>query len=145
MNPIIVITVLLGLVAGATAIGLAWRSSQGRIRHGDDGTVVRIADLPGVTRFARGATLLQFSTEVCAPCRAAHVVLGDVASGRPGVAHVELDLTHRPDLASRFNILQTPTTLILDRKGIVRARIGGAPRRDALALELDRILNPEAA
>ena len=145
MNPILVIAVLLGLVAGTTAFGFVWRNAQGRIRHSDDGTVVRVSDLPGVRRFARGATLLQFSTEVCAPCKAAHVVLGDVASGRPGVDHVDLDLTHRPDLASRFNILQTPTTLILDRKGVVRARIGGAPRRDALTLELDRILNLEAA
>jgi thiol-disulfide isomerase/thioredoxin len=140
MNPILVIAALLGLVGGATALGFAWRGSQGRIRHSDDGTVVRVADLPGVKRFARGATLLQFSTEVCAPCRATHVVLGDVASGRPDVDHVDLDLTHRPDLASRFNILQTPTTLILDRKGVVRARIGGAPRRDALTHELERIL-----
>jgi thiol-disulfide isomerase/thioredoxin len=140
MNPVLILAVIGGLVAGATALGLAWRNAQGRIRHTDGRTVVRVADIPGVKRFARGATLLQFSTEVCAPCRAARVVLGDAASGRPDVDHVDLDLTHRPDLASRFNILQTPTTLILDGKGVVRARIGGAPRRDALALELERIL-----
>lgn len=144
MNPILVSAILLGLVAGATALGFAWKQSQGRIRRADGRTVVRVADIPGVRRFARGATLLQFSTEVCAPCRAAHVVLGDVASGRADVDHVDLDLTHRPDLASRFNILQTPTTLILDRKGVVRARIGGAPRRDALTHELDRILEAAA-
>jgi len=137
MNALIVIA---ALVAGATALGFVWKLTQGRVRQTDGTTVVSISDLPGVKRFARGATLLQFSTEVCAPCRAAHVVLGDVASGRPDVEHVDLDLTHRPDLASRFNILQTPTTLILDRKGVVRARIGGAPRRDALTHELERIL-----
>lgn len=144
MNPILVSAVILGLVAVATALGLVWQRSQGRIRHTDGSTVVRLADIPGVKRFARGATLLQFSTEVCAPCRATSVVLGEVASGRTGVDHVDLDLTHRPDLASRFNILQTPTTLILDRRGVVRARIGGAPRRDALTLELDRILEAAA-
>lgn len=140
MNPILVLVVLGGLVAVTTALGFAWKTAQGRIRHTDGRTVIRLADLPGVTRFARGATLLQFSTEVCAPCRAAHVVLGEAASARSNVEHVDLDLTHRPDLASRFNILQTPTTFILDRKGVVRARIGGAPRRDALAHELERIL-----
>ncbi len=140
MNPVLVIVVLGGLVAGATGLGLLWRSAQGRVRSTDGRTVVRASDLPGVTRLARGATLLQFSTEVCAPCRATHAVLGDVASGRSDVTHVDLDLTHRPDLASRFNILQTPTTFILDRKGVVRARIGGAPRRDALTHELERIL-----
>jgi len=140
MNALLVIAALGGLVALATVLGLVWRSAQGRVRHTDGRTVVRASDLPGVTRLARGATLLQFSTEVCAPCRATRVVLGDVASGRTDVEHVDLDLTHRPDLASRFNILQTPTTFILDRRGVVRARIGGAPRRDALTLELDRIL-----
>ena len=140
MNALLVIAALGGLVALATVLGLVWRSAQGRVRHTDGRTVVRASDLPGVTRLARGATLLQFSTEVCAPCRATRVVLGDVASRRTGVEHVDLDLTHRPDLASRFNILQTPTTFILDRRGVVRARIGGAPRRDALTLELDRIL-----
>lgn len=137
MNAFLVIT---GLVAGATALGVVWKLTQGRIVTTDGHTVVSLTDLPGVKRFARGATLLQFSTEVCAPCRATHVVLGDVASGRPDVDHVDLDLTHRPDLATRFNILQTPTTLILDRRGVVRARIGGAPRRESLTHELERIL-----
>lgn len=137
MTALIVIT---ALVAGATALGVVWKLTQGRVRQTDGTTVVSISDLPGLRRFARGATLLQFSTEVCAPCRVTRVVLGDVASGRPDVDHVDLDLTHRPDLASRFNILQTPTTLILDRKGVVRARIGGAPRRADLTHELERIL-----
>ena len=140
MNPVLVLVVLGGLVAASTALGLVWKYTQGRIRSTDGLTVVRIADLPGVSKLARGATLLQFSTEVCAPCRAAHVVLGDLASTRADVDHVDLDLTHRPDLASRYNILQTPTTFILDRKGVVRARIGGAIRRDALTDELERIL-----
>ena len=132
------LVVILTLVAGATALGLAWKGAQGRIRRTNGQTVVRASDLPA--RFARGATLLQFSTEVCAPCRATHTLLDDVASARADVTHVDLDVTHRPDLASRYNILQTPTTFILDRKGVVRARIGGAPRRDALTHELERIL-----
>jgi len=140
MNPVLVLVVLVGLVAAATALGLAWKRGQGRVVRTDGRTVVKAGDVPGIRRLARGATLLQFSTEVCAPCRATSVVLEDVASRRSGVTHVDVDLTHRPDLAGKFHVLQTPTTLILDRKGVVRARIGGAPRRDALQLELDRIL-----
>jgi thioredoxin-related protein len=49
-------------------------------------------------------------------------------------------VTHRPDLASKFRIMSTPTTFILDRHGVVRARIGGAPRTADLRAELDRIL-----
>lgn len=140
MNPIGVALVLAGLVGLATVLGLAWKSGQGRVHHTNGRTIVRAADVPGIRRFAKGATLLQFSTEVCAPCVVTRSVLGDVAGTRDGVAHIDLDVTHRPDLASRFHVMQTPTTLILDRRGVVQARIGGAPRRDALVAELDRIL-----
>lgn len=140
MNPLAIVLILVALVGATTALGAVWRSRQGRIAHTDGRTVVRAGDVPGLRRFARGATLLQFSTEVCAPCRVTHDVLGSVASERSGVSHIDLDVTHRPDLASQFKIMSTPTTLILDRKGVVRARIGGAPRRDDLRAELDRIL-----
>jgi len=129
MTPLVAIV---ALVVFTTVLGLAWRSRQGRVRRatGEAGDLA-----------AAGAevTLLQFSTEVCAPCRATHAVL-ERAAERPGVAHVDLDITNRPDLASRFNILQTPTTLILDAQGAIRARIGGAAKPTTVNLELDRIL-----
>jgi thiol-disulfide isomerase/thioredoxin len=128
--------VLAGLVLASTAIGLVWRASNGRIRRTTAGDVVAIE---GVTLGDR-ATLLQFSTEVCAPCRATARVLGELAGSTDDVAHVDLDVTHRPELAARFRVLQTPTTLILDRDGAVRARIGGAVRRDLIAAELDRVV-----
>ena len=131
MQPILVV---LGLVAFATALGLLWKSQQGRVRR-----TASTIDLPdGVTLGGR-ATLLQFSTEVCSPCRATHTVLDSLARETDDVTHVDFDLTHRPDVAARFNILQTPTTLILDRDGVVRARIGGAARRDSVLAELTRI------
>ena len=136
----LVFVVLVALVAAATAIGLAWRWSQGRVVRVTDGTVVRAADVPGIRRLPRGVTLLQFSTEVCAPCRSTHAVLGDIASARRDVTHIDVDVTHQPDIARRFHVLQTPTTLILDSRGVVRARIGGAPRRDLLQAELDRVV-----
>lgn len=140
MNPIGVALTLLGLVALATVLGLVWKSGQGRVRRTDGRTTVRVGDVPGVRRFARGATLLQFSTEICAPCAFTRSLLRDVADSRDDVTHVDLDVTHRPDLASRFHVMQTPTTLVLDRRGVVQARIGGAPRRDDLVAELERIL-----
>ena len=136
----LVFVVLVALVAAATGIGLAWRWSQGRVVRVKDGTVVRAADVPGIRRLPRGVTLLQFSTEVCAPCRSTHAVLGDIASARRDVTHIDVDVTHQPDIARRFHVLQTPTTLILDSRGVVRARIGGAPRRDLLQAELDRVV-----
>ena len=140
MNPFLIACVLVGLLALATVIGLVLRTQDGRIRHSDGRTIVRVKDVPGIWRLGDGATLLQFSTEVCTPCRTTHTVLDGIAAERNNVSHVDLDVTNRPDLASRFRIFQTPTTLILDEKGVVRARIGGAPRRDTVRAELDRIL-----
>jgi len=142
MNPLIVTGILLALVVVSTAIGLLWVRGQGRVKRADGLTVLRPTDLPGRERFADGATLVQFSTEVCAPCAATHRVLEGVASEREDVAHIDVDLTHAPELASRFHVLQTPTTLILDRTGTVRARIGGAVRLAEVNAELDRILLP---
>ena len=137
MQPILVV---LGLVAFATALGLLWTSQQGRVRR----TSLSI-ELPEGVVLGERATLLQFSTEVCAPCRATHTVLDRLAGESHDITHVDVDLTHRPDLASRYNILQTPTTLILDRDGVIRARIGGAARPESVRAELERLGLPEGA
>lgn len=127
--------VLAGLVLAATLLGVLHRATQGRARTGD----ARIVSIEGVSLGPR-ATLLQFSTEVCAPCKSTARVLDDLAARTTDVAHIDLDVTHRPDLASRFRVLQTPTTLILDADGAVRARIGGAVRRDVVVTELEKVL-----
>jgi thiol-disulfide isomerase/thioredoxin len=121
---------LVGLVVAATALGLLWRASQGRV-HAASGRVDNV-ELGG------RATLLQLSSEVCAPCRATARVLEGLSSD--DIRHIEIDIADRPDLAARFNVLQTPTTLILDAHGAVLSRIGGAVRRDVVAAELDRVL-----
>lgn len=55
------------------------------------------------------------------------------ASDQAGLRHVEVDLTHRPDLSARYKVLQTPTTFLIDGSGAVRARFHGVPHRQALA------------
>lgn len=135
MNPLLVVAVLVALVALATVLGLVWRSQQGRVRAGNASLVT----IDGLALGGR-ATLLQFSTEVCAPCKATARVLGGLADTTDAVAHVDLDVTHRPELAAQYNVLQTPTTFILDAQGAIRARIGGAVRRDVIAAELERVL-----
>lgn len=133
--------VLVSLVLAATLLGVLHRATQGRARtvpsrrNGD----ARIVSIDGVALGGR-ATLLQFSTEVCAPCKSTARVLDDLAARTEHVTHVDLDVTHRPELASRYRVLQTPTTLILDADGAVRARIGGAVRRDVVIAELERVL-----
>jgi thiol-disulfide isomerase/thioredoxin len=82
------------------------------------------------------ATLLQFSSAFCAPCRATRRVLSEVVGLVPGVAHVELDAEHHLDLVRRLGILRTPTTLVLDATGREVSRATGAPSRDAVLATL---------
>ncbi len=73
------------------------------------------------------ATLLQFSSAFCAPCRATRRVLADVADVVPGVTHVEIDAEHHLELVRRLGIMRTPTTLVLDSDGHEATRATGAP------------------
>jgi thiol-disulfide isomerase/thioredoxin len=144
MSWIAALAIVIGLVAAATVLGLLWRSNTGRVRavHATDDhrAVIAPEDVGTSAQFGSGATLLQFSTEFCAPCRSTAVVLSELADQLPRVRHIDIDLTNQPELAGRYNILQTPTTFILDGSGTVQARIGGAPRREALRDRLDEIL-----
>ena len=84
------------------------------------------------------ATLLQFSSAFCAPCRATRRVLGEVAELVPGVRHVEVDAEHHLELVRRLGILRTPTTLVLDGAGREVTRATGAPRKEQVLAALGR-------
>lgn len=76
------------------------------------------------------ATLLQFSSAFCAPCRATRRILGDIAEVVPGVAHVEVDAEMHLELVRRLEVVVTPTTLILGPDGQEVTRAAGAPRKE---------------
>lgn len=94
------------------------------------------ADL-GATRGFR-ATLVQFSTDTCSKCPPTARLLRRIAEATPGVRHVEIDAVAHLELARRFDILRTPTVLVLNHEGRVVARMSGTPSeahaREALAL-----------
>ncbi|CAL9381001.1 thiol reductase thioredoxin [Streptomyces griseomycini] len=98
-----------------------------RVRGRDDGKRLEAAELGA--RLGERATLVQFSTAFCAPCRATRRVLGEVAGMVPGVAHVEIDAEARLELVRRLEILRTPTVLVLDADGRVVRRAVGQPRK----------------
>ena len=85
------------------------------------------------------ATLLQFSSAFCAPCRATRRVLGEVAGLVPGVTHVEVDAEQHLEVVRALRVLRTPTTLILDAEGREVSRAGGLPQRDQVLAALARV------
>ncbi|MFC7493216.1 MULTISPECIES: thioredoxin family protein [unclassified Nocardioides] len=82
------------------------------------------------------ATLLQFSSAFCAPCRATRRTLTDVAAVVPGVVHLEVDAEHHLELVRRLGVLRTPTTLVLDAAGHEVSRSAGAPRKEQVIAAL---------
>lgn len=80
------------------------------------------------------ATLVQFSSAFCQPCRATRRILDDVSGLVPGVAHVEVDAESNLALVRRLDVRRTPTVLVLDARGAVVRRASGQPRKaDVLA------------
>ena len=75
------------------------------------------------------ATLVQFSSAFCAPCRATRRILAEVSALVPGVAHLEIDAESQLALVRQLRILKTPTTLVLDASGREVKRATGAPRK----------------
>ncbi len=133
------------LVAFVLAAGSWWKARTGRAKLVRSGELVDLSKLKAqkggkpVQSFGKNATLLQFSTEVCSACVATARFYGDLEKATPGLKHIEVDITDRMELAAHFSIMQTPTTLILDKHGMVRARIGGAPRPNVVTEELKKL------
>ena len=142
------VVVLVAVLAGASAFGIWRMRTDGRMKptraaasgvpvdESDpaspppaDGEPVLTADEIGHTLGER-ATLVQFSSAFCAPCRATRQVLGGIAEAVPGVTHVEVDAEAHLDLVRRLDIRRTPTTLVLDASGREIRRAAGVPRND---------------
>jgi thiol-disulfide isomerase/thioredoxin len=121
----------------ATVLGVALRRRAGRFRSSPAGTVgtTNRAEAGALTEADLGsslgahATLVQFSTAFCAPCRPTRQILAQVAAMVDGVTHVEIDAASRLDLVRRLRINSTPTVLVLGPDGAIIRRAVGLPRK----------------
>jgi hypothetical protein len=125
---------------GAASTAEARTDAAGSGRPASSDGVLSAADL-GAPLGAR-ATLVQFSTQVCAYCGPTRDLLTEVAREREGVAFVEIDAAERMDLTRRLHVLSTPTILVLDALGGVTSRASGPPRKAELLTALSRVDDP---
>ena len=139
-----------GLIASAcallaaTAFGLGWRARNGQVRTAPavDATAAPGGLTPDDIGMSLGsrATLVQFSSAFCAPCRATRRILSDVAGMVDGVAHVEIDAEARLDLVRRLDVRRTPTTFVLGPDGRISHRASGQPRKADVIAALGAVL-----
>ncbi|WP_146197058.1 thioredoxin family protein [Serinibacter arcticus] len=127
------VVVLVGAVVLALGVALWRRRRDGRVVPTSRPGAVAVPGLAddGIP------VVLQLSSEVCAPCRAARRLLTDLVAGRDDVAHVDLDVAEHPGLVRELDVLRTPTVLLLDGDRRVRFRVAGVPDRSALVAALD--------
>jgi thiol-disulfide isomerase/thioredoxin len=129
------VDVLVVAVVAATAFAGWRRLTDGRIRGVDPRALTAHEEPPAFTAAELGgplgerATLVQFSTSFCQPCRATRRILGEVAEQVEGVSHVEIDAEAHLDLVRRLDILRTPTVFVLDPAGRIVRRAVGQPRK----------------
>ncbi|WP_433165652.1 TlpA family protein disulfide reductase [Kribbella sp. CA-247076] len=130
--------VLVGAVAVGVILSLLKSKLDGRFRGTRQVRRTEAHDVDSVDRVSAAdigselgerATLLQFSSAFCAPCRATRRTLAEVEGMVDGVRHVELDAEKHLELVRRLDILRTPTTLVLDSAGAIVKRASGAPRK----------------
>ncbi len=127
MTGLLVISVVV-LVAAFAAGVLAL--VNGRFRRRQAGQVLSPAEL-GIELGTR-ATLVQFSSAFCSPCRATRTLLRDMAARRDDVAYVDIDAESHLDLVRRLGILRTPTVVVLNHAGVVVRQASGLPRREQI-------------
>ena len=140
------IILLAGLVLLASLVGVLLVAKSGLARKVSNGEQVDLSDLRAtkdgkpVTKLGEKLTLLQFSSDFCSSCKQTSVLLENIEKSHEGLLHIDLDLAERLDLAKTFNILTTPTTLILNSNGGVVSRIVGAPKLATIEAEIERLV-----
>ncbi len=127
------------LAAVALTVALAWALKIRNGRFSDRPVspatpVLTAADLG--TALGERATLVQFSSAFCSPCRATRVLLTDIAAKVDGVVTVDIDAEEHLEMVRRFGILRTPTVFVLDADGAISTRASGLPRREQVLAAL---------
>jgi thiol-disulfide isomerase/thioredoxin len=142
-------------------------SASGVVRVGDTAPVFQTVDLKGAAvsldDYRGRVVVINFWATWCPPCRvempeldAYQAELGDriailgVDMGEPPGAIVPfvreyglrfpILLDETGAIAASYGVAGLPTSLILDRSGVVRERVTGAMTRDTLARRVERLL-----
>jgi thiol-disulfide isomerase/thioredoxin len=130
---------LLIVLALASAYGIWYRLSRGAIRTNKAVPGHRLTAATLGEELGSRATMVQFSSAFCAPCKATHALLSQMVIPMEDVKHVHIDAESHLELVRELDIRSTPTTIFLNREGIEVGRAAGTPKREQVIAALNAI------
>jgi thioredoxin 1 len=100
---------------------------------------LRRATMGGVR--GEAPTLLYFTSDRCAPCVTQSRLLAQLPAQITGrVAIQQVDAGEEPEVASRYGVFTVPTTLLIDRDGVVRHINYGLTGAGKLTRQVESVL-----
>lgn len=132
---------ILIVLALASVYGFWYQKSRGKIKGAHKTPDSALDEVTLGQPLGSRATLVQFSSAFCTPCRATRTLLESVVADMNDVRHMDIDAEEHLDLVRKLGIHSTPTTLILNSQGVEVGRAVGAPKRDQVLTALAAIRN----
>lgn len=103
--------------------------------------------LPPGTTLGSTATIVQFSSAFCQPCRATRRTLRraieDLVTAVDGIAIIEIDADDHLELTRAWSVESTPTVIFLDGSGREVVRATGQPRTADVLAALAQVLEAD--
>ena len=131
--PLVIVLVL------ASAYGFWWELSRGAIRSNKAIPGHRLTPETLGEALGSRATMVQFSSAFCTPCRATHSLLSQMVLTMNDVKHIQVDAESHLELVRELDIRSTPTTLFINKDGVEVGRAAGTPKREQVLAALSNI------
>lgn len=113
----------------ATGYGIWYQRTRGEFRKKKTVNGPKLTAAIVGTELGSRATMVQFSSAFCTPCRATKVLLEDMVKTMPDVHYAHIDAESHLELVRKLDIRSTPTTLFLNSAGVEVGRAMGTPKR----------------
>ena len=122
------VVITIAIVAGLGLLWLTWQYYKAKL-------VQRIRP-DGIS--TGKPTLLYFTGEYCTSCKLQQTPIIEKVRSKLGnsVAIKTYDVSHFPDIASRYKVLTLPTTVVLNEQGQVKAINYGVTQQHKLEAQL---------
>jgi len=122
--PLLIVLVL------ASAYGFWWKRKSGAIRSNKAIPGHRLSEQVLGQPLGSRATMVQFSSAFCTPCRATHALLSQMVQTMNDVKHIQVDAESHLELVRELDIRSTPTTIFINKDGAEVGRATGTPKRE---------------